>query len=79
MARRAISAARRRRSVHEDVDVLPHQPARSREDEDGDEERRGGVRLRIPAPGGQEPDQHRDRAAEIGEEVESARHERRAR
>ena len=48
-----------RRTIHEDVDVAPHQPRGGEQDEHGDEERGDGVGARVAGAGEQQADRAR--------------------
>ena len=67
---------RRRRTIHEDVDVLAHQTHGGQDHEHRDDQRRDRVGPRVPRPREEERDEHGCRADQIGAEVQRVRGER---
>ena len=59
LAERGRYSAARYRAVHQHVDVATHQPGGGEQDEDGDEERRDRVAVRMTGPHEQETDEVR--------------------
>ena len=71
-------ARRRRRAVHEHVDVPLDQPGGRGEDEHADEERRDRIPLGVAGARGEQPDEDGERAREVAAEMEDVHGERRA-
>ena len=69
---------RRRRTVHEHVDVPLNHPGGCGEDEHADEERRDRVPLGVAGARGEQPDEDGERAREVAAEMEDVHGERRA-